>query len=53
MTKKFISLILATLMAFGMILIAAINVSAITQSEFDSKLNALRAQYPNYSVWTE
>lgn len=36
-----------------MILIAAINVSAITQSEFDSKLNALRAQYPNYSVWTE
>lgn len=53
MTKKFISLILATLMAFGMILIATINVSAITQSEFDSKLNALRAQYPNYSVWTE
>ena len=23
----------------------------ITQSEFDSKLNELRKQYPNYSVW--
>ena len=26
---------------------------AITQSEFDQKLNELRAQYPDYSVWND
>lgn len=26
---------------------------AISQSEFDSKLNTLRSQYPNYSTWND
>ena len=30
---------------------ATFSVGAITQSEFDSKINSLRSQYPNYSTW--
>ena len=29
------------------------KVFAVTQSEFDTKLNELRGQYPNYSVWND
>jgi uncharacterized repeat protein (TIGR02543 family) len=29
------------------------KVLAVTQSEFDAKLNELRGQYPNYSVWND
>ncbi|MBQ6708244.1 MAG: CHAP domain-containing protein, partial [Clostridia bacterium] len=53
-TKKILSFALALIMCFTIIPIMdlGIEASAITQSEFDAKLNSLRSTYPNYSTWT-
>lgn len=50
--KKIISVMLSiniTVLLF--VFSATFSVGAITQSEFDSKINSLRSQYPNYSTW--
>ena len=48
-TKKIISI----LMVIAMFTVYIFPVSAINQSEFDSKLNQLRSEYPNYSTWND
>lgn len=59
MNKKKIKAILKKLMiclCFAWLFICTTGnerVLAVTQSEFDAKLNALRGQYPNYSVWND
>lgn len=50
--KKIISVMLSiniTVLLF--VFSATFSVGAITQSEFDSRINSLRSQYPNYSTW--
>lgn len=50
--KKIISVMLSiniTVLLF--VFSATFSVGAITQSEFDSKINILRSRYPNYSTW--
>ena len=52
--EKTLSWLLSVVMVFGVIFLTPImNVEAITQSEFDSKLNSLRSKYPNYSTWND
>ena len=48
--KKIVSIILSVLMLCSVIVVPA---GAITQSDFNSKISALRAEYPNYSSWTK
>jgi len=50
--KKLMSLLLTLIMCFTIIPIMDLDVSAISQNEFDAKLNSLRSTYPNYSTWT-
>lgn len=38
-------------MMLSVFTISPITASALTQSEFDNKLNYLRSKYPNYSTW--
>lgn len=50
--KKIISVMLSINIAVLLFVFSAtFSVGAITQSEFDSKINSLRSQYPNYSTW--
>lgn len=49
--KKSLSVFLSAVILIGIFAIMPISASAITQSEFDNKLNSLRSQYPNYSTW--
>ncbi len=52
--SKSMAWLLSVVMVFGLYIIAPIvYADAITQSEFDSKLNQLRLQYPNYSTWND
>ena len=51
--RNFIVLMLSVILCMtGLTITSAKEVYAITQSEFDQKLNALRSEYPNYSTWT-
>ena len=51
--RNFIVLMLSVILCMtGLTITSAQEVYAITQSEFDQKLNALRSEYPNYSKWT-
>ena len=43
-------IILSILVACGAVVVPA---GAITQSEFDAKISALRTEYPNYTFWGE
>lgn len=49
--KKSLSVFLSAVILIGIFVVMPISASAITQSEFDNKLNSLRSQYPNYSTW--
>ena len=50
--KKIISVMLSiNIVVLLFVFSATFSVGAITQSEFDSKINSLRSQYPNYSTW--
>lgn len=50
--KKIISVMLSiNIVVLLFVFSAAFSVGAITQSEFDSRINSLRSQYPNYSTW--
>lgn len=49
--KKSLSVFLSAVILIGIFAVMPISASAITQSEFDNKLNSLRSQYPNYSTW--
>lgn len=49
--KKSLSVFLSAVILIGIFVVMPISASAITQSEFDNKLNFLRSQYPNYSTW--
>nr|WP_302685907.1 RICIN domain-containing protein [uncultured Ruminococcus sp.] len=49
--KKPLSVFLSAVILIGIFVVMPISASAITQSEFDNKLNSLRSQYPNYSTW--
>lgn len=49
--KKSLSVFLSAVILIGIFVVMLISASAITQSEFDNKLNSLRSQYPNYSTW--
>lgn len=49
--KKSLSVFLSAVILIGIFVVIPISASAITQSEFDNKLNSLRSQYPNYSTW--
>lgn len=50
--KKIISVMLSiNIVVLLFVFSAPFSVGAITQSEFDSKINSLRSQYPNYSTW--
>ena len=52
--ERTLSWLLSVVMVLGVIFLTPImNVEAITQSEFDSKLNSLRSKYPNYSTWND
>ena len=53
--KKKLKKILAWLIIVVMFVVMLPDIKgyAITQSEFDQKLNELRAQYPDYSVWND
>lgn len=49
--KKIISVMLSiNIVVLLFVFSATFSVGAITQSEFDSKINSLRSQYPNYST---
>ena len=50
--KKIISVMLSiNIVVLLFVFSATFSVGAITQSEFDSRINSLRSQYPNYSTW--
>lgn len=50
--KKIISVMLSiNIVVLLFVFSATFSVGAITQSEFDSKINSLRSQYLNYSTW--
>ena len=49
--RKITAALLIIVMIVLMIPFSVICASAITQSEFDNRLNNLRNQYPNYSTW--
>lgn len=50
--KKIISVMLSiNIVVLLFVFSATYSVGAITQSEFDSRINSLRSQYPNYSTW--
>ena len=59
MKKRLLSVFMSLMMicSFGVYLpnkvIMNLSASAITQSEFDSKLSSLRSTYPNYSTWND
>ena len=46
--KKIVSIILSVLILCSVVIVPA---GAITQSDFDSKISALRAEYPDGSFW--
>ncbi len=46
-----ITSVLLVVIIISVITMSPITASALTQSEFDSKLNSLRSKYPNYSTW--
>ncbi|MCI7211676.1 MAG: RICIN domain-containing protein [Ruminococcus bromii] len=46
-----ITSVLLVVIIISIITMSPITASALTQSEFDSKLNYLRSKYPNYSTW--
>lgn len=48
--RKITSVLLVAII-ISVITMSPITASALTQSEFDSKLNSLRSKYPNYSTW--
>lgn len=52
--KTLLSLVLVLIICFSVVPMTdlGIEVSAISESTFNSKLNELRNQYPNYSRWT-
>ncbi len=48
-TKKIISV----LIVIAVLMVYVVPAGAINQSEFDSRLNQLRSQYPDYSTWDD
>ena len=55
MKKRIISIVLMLVLIVSVVPVDAFNltVNALTENEFNNKLNTLRVQYPNYSEWND